>query len=97
MQIVSAIQKILYATDADSSVAAEAQAMVMQQNQTLSLSPIDEISEERPIKPETQKRRSIDCFEVFDIGSGSRLRLSYKEDISSFTFSMFLVCSLLVL
>jgi hypothetical protein len=70
MQIVAAIQKILYATDVDPSVAAEAQTMVMQQNKPLSLSPIDEISEERPNKPETQKRKSIDCFEAFDIGSG---------------------------
>lgn len=81
MQIVAAIQKILYAADADPSVAAEAQAMVMQQNQPLALSPIDETSEERPTKPENQKRKSIDCLEAFDIGSGARPRLSDISDV----------------
>ncbi|XP_078161651.1 end binding protein 1C isoform X2 [Carex rostrata] len=93
LPIVGAIQKILYATDADPSVAAEAQAMVAQQNQPLvltpieeinqpiALSPIEEVSEERSNNPETQKRKSIDCLEAFDIGSGSRPRLSDISDV----------------
>ncbi|KAJ1694156.1 hypothetical protein LUZ63_010854 [Rhynchospora breviuscula] len=81
LPIVGAIQKILYSTEADPAVVAEAQALVMQQNQPLALSPIDEISEEKPNRPEAQKRKSIDCFEAFDMGSGSRPRLSDISDV----------------
>ena len=64
-QIVGAIQSILYATEDSTSVLAEAQAMIAQdQNQLPAfLSPIAEAAEEKP-KQETQKRKDISTFEV---------------------------------
>ncbi|CAA7410610.1 unnamed protein product [Spirodela intermedia] len=62
--IVSAIQKILYAADDDSSVLTEVQAMASQQgSEQPSLSPILETSEEKP-RVETQKRKNISTLEV---------------------------------
>ncbi|ERN05690.1 hypothetical protein AMTRI_Chr13g119240 [Amborella trichopoda] len=61
LPIVSAIQRILYATDDNPSVAVEAQAMVSQHQS--SLSPLTEIEEDKP-KLENPKRKSIVTFEV---------------------------------
>ncbi|KAH7692233.1 Microtubule-associated protein RP/EB protein [Dioscorea alata] len=84
---IEAIQRILYATDDNPSVAEEAQAMVsQQQNQQPVLSPIPEAPDEKP-KQETQKRKNISTLEV-DMASIStstpRQRLS---DISNFSCS----------
>lgn len=84
MQIVGAIQKILYATDDSSSVVAEAQAMIAQQQSgSPPLSPILETSEEKP-KQETQKRKDI-CTLEFDMAANSTLsprqRLSDISDV----------------
>ncbi|XP_072957672.1 microtubule-associated protein RP/EB family member 1C [Typha angustifolia] len=83
LAIVGAIQRILYATDDNPSVVAEAQAMIAQQTQQLPLSPIAETSEEIP-KQETQKRKNISTLEV-DIAANSTLsprqRLSDISDV----------------
>ncbi|EHA8590311.1 microtubule-associated protein RP/EB family member 1C [Cocos nucifera] len=84
LPIVGVIQKILYATDDSPSVMAEAQAVLMQQqNQQQPLSPILETSEEKP-KQETQKRKNISTIEV-DMAASSTLsprqRLSDISDV----------------
>ncbi|THU74754.1 hypothetical protein C4D60_Mb04t36760 [Musa balbisiana] len=84
LPIVGAIQKILYATDDSSSVVAEAQAMIAQQQSgSPPLSPILETSEEKP-KQETQKRKDI-CTLEFDMAANSTLsprqRLSDISDV----------------
>ena len=65
LQVVGAIKKILYATEDNASVVAEAQAMVssLHQEGAEPLSPISELPEERP-KPETQKRKNIMNHEI---------------------------------
>lgn len=63
LQIVSAIQRILYATDSNPAIVAEAQAMILQQmKQKENISPNSEVVAGRP-KHDTQKR------EYFDTGS----------------------------
>ncbi|KAJ6841895.1 microtubule-associated protein RP/EB family member 1C-like [Iris pallida] len=83
LPIVGAIQKILYATEDDPSVVAEAQAMLAQQNQQLPLSPIPEKLEEQP-KQDTQKRKNISTLEV-DMAAHTTLsprqRLSDVSDV----------------
>ncbi|WOK98904.1 microtubule-associated protein RP/EB family member 1C-like [Canna indica] len=84
LPIVRAIQRILYATDDSSSVMAEAQAMISQQQSAQPpLSPILEASDEKP-KQETQKRKDI-CTVEFDMAASSTLsprqRLSDISDV----------------
>ncbi|PIA27100.1 hypothetical protein AQUCO_08300061v1 [Aquilegia coerulea] len=77
--VVAAIQRILYATDDNVSVVAEAQAMLTQgQRQPEPLSPIQEVAEDKP-KIETQKRKNIMTLEV-DVAANSTL--SPKQRIS---------------
>ena len=59
VQVVAAMQKILYATNDDGTAMAEAQAMVsVQYEEAERLSPIAEVSEEKS-GSETQKRKNI--------------------------------------
>ncbi|KAK4584744.1 hypothetical protein RGQ29_022441 [Quercus rubra] len=77
--VVEAIKKILYATDDDASVMAEAQAILSsQQKDAEQLSPIAEISEERS-SSETQKRKNIVNF---DVDAASLTTLSPRQRIS---------------
>ncbi|XP_050291819.1 microtubule-associated protein RP/EB family member 1C [Quercus robur] len=77
--VVEAIKKILYATDDDASVMAEAQAMLSsQQKEAEPLSPIAEISEEKS-SSETQKRKNIVNF---DVDAASLTTLSPRQRIS---------------
>ncbi|KAK9990684.1 hypothetical protein SO802_025669 [Lithocarpus litseifolius] len=77
--VVEAIKKILYATDDDASVMAEAQAMLSsQQKGAEQLSPIAEISEEKS-SSETQKRKNIVNF---DVDAASLTTLSPRQRIS---------------
>lgn len=90
MQIVGAIQKILYATDDSPAVVAEAQAMIaaeqQKQQQLPALSPIAEASEEKLPQQhqESQKRKCISTLEV-DMAANSTLsprqRLSDISDV----------------
>ena len=85
LQIVGAIQRILYATDDNASVVAEAQAMMVsaQQKEAESLSPIAELSEERTTS-ETQKRKNILNLDVDATGIANlspRQRLSDVSDV----------------
>uniref|UniRef100_A0A803NAJ6 Microtubule-associated protein RP/EB family member 1C n=1 Tax=Chenopodium quinoa TaxID=63459 RepID=A0A803NAJ6_CHEQI len=75
--IVAAMQKILYATDDETSVVAEAQAIVSQHIKHLS--PIVEVSEENTMV-ENQKRKSIDIDTPTNGKQPQRQRLS---DISN--------------
>ncbi|KAL6883537.1 hypothetical protein ACP4OV_010951 [Aristida adscensionis] len=82
---VNAIHRILYASEADPETVAEAQAMVPQplnqQQQVPGLSPIQEVSEEKP-RQEAHKRKSISDLEEFDLAaSSSRPRLSDISDV----------------
>ncbi|RCV42292.1 hypothetical protein SETIT_9G205000v2 [Setaria italica] len=81
---VHAIQNILYTSDDDPAVVAEAQAMVSQQQnqqQPPALSPILEMSEERPKQEMANKRKSISDLEEFGMASSSRQRLSDISDV----------------
>ncbi|KAJ7944469.1 Microtubule-associated protein RP/EB [Quillaja saponaria] len=82
--VVAAIQKILYATDDDASVVAEAQGMVsLHQKAAEQLSPIAEGSEEKA-SSETQKRKNIVNLDVEAAGLTSlspRQRLSDIADV----------------
>lgn len=79
MQVVEAIKKILYATDDDASVMAEAQAMLSsQQKEAEALSPIAEVLEEKS-SSETQKRKNIVNF---DVDAASLTTLSPRQRIS---------------
>lgn len=83
-QVVAAIQKILYATDDEATVVAEAQAMVsVPHNESERLSPIAEVSEEKA-SLETQKRKNIVNLD-FDaagiISLSPRQRLSDVSDV----------------
>ncbi|KAH9712109.1 Microtubule-associated protein RP/EB family member 1C [Citrus sinensis] len=84
IRIVGAIKRILYATDDDASVVAEAQAMVFhQQKEAEPLSPIAEVSEERT-SSETQKRKNIVNVDVDTAGITTlspRQRLSDVSDV----------------
>ncbi|KAK4760970.1 hypothetical protein SAY87_005863 [Trapa incisa] len=84
LPIVSAIQKILYAADDDTSVMAEAQNVIsIHSNETDLLSPIEEAPEERQ-SSESQKRKVIENHDV-DIASvttsSPRRRLSDASDV----------------
>ena len=85
MQVVGAIKRILYATDDNASVVAEAQAMVssLHREGAEPLSPISELPEEKP-KPETQKRKIIMNHEV-DVAAittlSPRQRISDASDV----------------
>lgn len=79
-QIVEAIQKVLYATDDETSVVAEAQAMVSQHIKHLS--PIVEVSEENAMMmAENQKRKSIDLDTPVNGKQPQRQRLSDVSNI----------------
>lgn len=83
-QIVGAIKRILYASDDDTSVVAEAQAMILQhQNKSGFLSPIAEVADDRP-KIENQKRKNISNSEVDAAASTTlspRQRVSDASDV----------------
>ncbi|EXB59527.1 Microtubule-associated protein RP/EB family member 3 [Morus notabilis] len=79
LAVVGAIQKILYATDDDASVAAEAEAMVSQEAKEVDiLSPILEVSEERT-SSETQKRK---CIVNHDFDTAGVTTLSPRQRVS---------------
>ncbi|KAK4262342.1 hypothetical protein QN277_027912 [Acacia crassicarpa] len=84
LPVVAAMQKILYATDDDATVVAEAQAMVsIQQKEGERLSPIEEVSEEKGSN-ENQKRKIIvnPDFDATGIMTLSpRQRLSDVSDV----------------
>ncbi|KAA8547166.1 hypothetical protein F0562_003568 [Nyssa sinensis] len=81
---VEAIKRILYSTDDDASVVAEAQAMISQhQNYAESLSSIAEVTEDRP-KADTQKRKNIINVDVDAVASTTlspRQRISDASDV----------------
>ncbi|KAK3004705.1 hypothetical protein RJ639_018913 [Escallonia herrerae] len=77
--VVEAIKRILYATDDDASVVAEAQAMISKHDrQGEPLSPISELPEDRP-KAETQKRKNI--INV-DVDAAASTTLSPRQRIA---------------
>lgn len=82
--VVEAVQKILYATDNDASVVAEAQAILsLRRKEAEALSPIAELSEERN-SSETQKRKNIVNFDVDAVGITTlspRQRISDAADV----------------
>lgn len=79
LQVVGAIKKILYATEDDASVVAEAQAMLsLHQKEAEALSPIAEVSEEKN-SSETQKRKIIVNF---DVDAAAIATLSPKQRVS---------------
>jgi RP/EB family microtubule-associated protein len=84
LQVVDAIKKILYATDDDASVVAEAQAMLSHHPKEAELlSHIAEVSEERN-SSETQKRKNIVNFDVEAAGITTlspRQRISDASDV----------------
>lgn len=79
MQVVAAIQKILYATEDDASVVADAQAMLSRPSKEADLlSPIAEVSEEK-VSSETQKRKT---YLNLDVDAAAITTLSPKQRIS---------------
>lgn len=84
LQVVGAVKKILYATDDNASVVAEAQAMVSQNTKEIDiLSPIPEVSEERT-SSEAQKRKNIVNLDFDAAGAttlSSRQRVSDASDV----------------
>ncbi|XP_059457483.1 microtubule-associated protein RP/EB family member 1C [Corylus avellana] len=79
LAVVGAIKKILYATEDDASVVAEAQAMLsLHHKEAEALSPIAEVSEERN-SSETQKRKIIVNF---DVDAAAIATLSPKQRMS---------------
>lgn len=84
LQIVSAVQRILYATDSNPAIVAEAQAMILQQmKQKENISPNSDVVAERP-KLDTQKRKNISTLEVDAAAVSSlspRQRLSDISDV----------------
>lgn len=72
------MQKILYATDDETSVVAEAQAMMSQHIKLLS--PIVEVSEDS-VMVENQKRKSIDLDSPANGKQPQRQRLSDVSNI----------------
>lgn len=84
MQVVEAIKRILYATEDSASAVAEAQALISQQeNQVSMLSPIYEVAEEGS-KSDTQKRKNIINVDV-DVAANTTLsprqRISDVSDV----------------
>lgn len=84
LQIVKAIQRILYATDDSPSVVAGAQEMISKHQQVGQLSDsISDVVDDKP-KLETQKRKNILTLEV-DAAANSNLsprqRLSDISDV----------------
>ncbi|KAK9285242.1 hypothetical protein L1049_024431 [Liquidambar formosana] len=83
LPVVAAMKRILYATDDDATVVAEAQAMVsLHQKQAEPLSPISEVPEEKP-KPD-QKRKIIVNHDVDAAAIASlspRQRISDASDV----------------
>lgn len=84
LQIVKAIQRILYATDDSPSVVAGAQEMISKHQQVEQLSDsISDVVDDKP-KLETQKRKNILTLEV-DAAANSNLsprqRLSDISDV----------------
>ncbi|KAI3922409.1 hypothetical protein MKX01_006098 [Papaver californicum] len=84
LPVVGAIQRILYAADESASVVADAQAMISQQQKQLEpLSPILEVSDEKP-KSDNQKRKNILTIEVDNVASSTlspRQRISDASDV----------------
>lgn len=84
IQVVAAIQKILYATDDDGTELAEAQAMISNgQKEAERLSPIAEVSEEKS-SSETNKRKNITNIDFDAAGITNlspRQRLSDVSDV----------------
>ncbi|KAF7828686.1 microtubule-associated protein RP/EB family member 1C [Senna tora] len=84
LPVVAAIQKILYATDDDAAVVAEAQSMIsVQQKEAEQLSPIVEVSEEKS-SSEKQKRKNVvnPDFDAAGITTLSpRQRLYHVSDV----------------
>ncbi|KAI4381656.1 hypothetical protein MLD38_007713 [Melastoma candidum] len=84
LTVIKAIQKILYAADDDASVVAEAQEMVsLHQKDADLLSPIIEVSEDRP-SPESHKRKSVTNLELDALAnttSSPRQRVSDASDV----------------
>ena len=85
-QVVAAIKKILYASDNDASVVAEAEAMVSQQSREVDLlSPIPEaLSSEEQMSSENQKRKNIVNFDFEAAGITTlspRQRVSDASDV----------------
>ncbi|WCJ31270.1 Microtubule-associated protein RP/EB family member 1C [Euphorbia peplus] len=83
---VAAIKRILYATDDDASVVAEAQAMVSchEKEEADHLSPITEVSSEEKMSVECQKRKNIVNVDVEATGItilSPRQRLSDATDV----------------
>ncbi|KDP31994.1 hypothetical protein JCGZ_12455 [Jatropha curcas] len=85
LPVVAAIKSILYATDDNASVVAEAQAMIsLQQKETKLLSPIMEISSKEKMNSESQKRKNIVNFDLDTTGITTlspRQRLSDATDV----------------
>ncbi|KAJ7551088.1 hypothetical protein O6H91_05G002800 [Diphasiastrum complanatum] len=85
MQVVKAIQKILYATDDSPSVIAEAQALISQQ-----LVGTDTVAEEDDAVSKKQiKRKSLALFELVEMGatfSPRQRRMSCGDDSGSGEF-----------
>ncbi|KAM7510420.1 hypothetical protein LguiB_009295 [Lonicera macranthoides] len=80
LPVVEAIKRVLYATDDDASVVAEAQAIISQNGrQSEPLSPISELSEDRPKVLDTQKRKNI--INV-DVETAANTTLSPRQRIS---------------
>lgn len=84
MQVVEAIKRILYATEDSASAVAEAQTLISQQeNQVSMLSPIYEVAEEGS-KSDTQKRKNIINVDV-DVAANTTLsprqRISDVSDV----------------
>ncbi|KAJ9177302.1 hypothetical protein P3X46_012536 [Hevea brasiliensis] len=79
--VVAAIKKILYATDDNPSVVAEAQAMVSLQQKD-ALSPIVEASSEEKMNSDFQKRK---CIVNLDVDATSITALSPRQRLSEAT------------
>ncbi|XP_043712402.1 microtubule-associated protein RP/EB family member 1C-like [Telopea speciosissima] len=82
LPIVGAVQSILYATNNNESVVAEAQAMInQQQSHPKPLTPVLEAEEEMP-KIETQKRKNIFTLEVNSAASSKLSPRHRRSDAS---------------
>lgn len=84
LPVVEAIKRILYATDDSASAVAEAQALISQhENQVSMLSPISEVADEGA-KSDTQKRKNIINVDV-DVAATTTLsprqRISEVSDV----------------
>ncbi|KAG5535569.1 hypothetical protein RHGRI_023364 [Rhododendron griersonianum] len=84
LPVVEAIKRILYATEDSASAVAEAQALISQhENQVSMLSPISEVAEEGS-KSDTQKRKNIINVDV-DVAANTTLsprqRISDVSDV----------------